>query len=198
MRLMGMLLCFLSITMAAVAKPLILILLTQKWSGAIIFLQIFVFAVIFDPLCTLNLNLLQIKGRSDLFLRLEVIKKIISIAMLLLVVPLGVMAICIMKVIYTQIAVGINTYYTGRLFGIGYWQQMRDFLPYVSLSLVSVMPALALSYFQNNNWIALLAGPMLSGISYLLILNINKDETYLNFVRPYLTKFINKLGIKTK
>lgn len=197
-RLMSMLLCILCITMAAVAKPLILILLTQKWAGAIIFLQIFIFAVIFDPLCILNLNLLQIKGRSDLFLKLEVYKKIISMAMLIAAVPFGVIAICVIKVVYTQIAVAFNTYYTGKLFGIGYWQQMRDFLPYVIYSMMSAVPAAMLSYMQNNSWIALIVGPIVSIAVYLFTLRRVKDEAYLAFLEPMIMKTIEKIRIKSK
>ena len=71
--------------LAALAKPLILTLLTAKWLPSVLFLQVFCFALMFDHLCQLNLNILYVKGRSDLVLRLEIIKKTISISMLVAV-----------------------------------------------------------------------------------------------------------------
>ena len=113
--------------LAALAKPFILTLLTDKWANSIIYLQVFCFAWMFDHLCVLNLNILYVKGRSDLVLRLEVIKKTISISMIIAAIPFGVLAICISRAIYTQIAVIINTYYTGKLYGWGCFDQVCDF-----------------------------------------------------------------------
>lgn len=195
MKLIGMVLCFMCVLLAFIAKPLVLILLTQKWIGAVIFLQVFSFAVMFDPLCSLNLNLLQIKGRSDLFLRLEVIKKTISIAMLLCAVPFGVLAICIMKVIYTQIAVAINTYYTGKLFGIGYLKQLTDFLPYLFYSVLACSVIVVLSFVCSNNWAIIISGILLSTLFYLIILRLRKDDIYLEYVAPIVGRLLSCLRL---
>ena len=71
----------------------------------------------FDHIYPLNLNILYVKGYSNVVLRLEIIKKAIS--MIIAAVPFGVLAICIARALYTQIAVVINTYYTGKLFDLG-------------------------------------------------------------------------------
>lgn len=186
------------ILMAALAEPIILILLGQKWAGAIIFLQIFAFAIMFDPLCALNLNLLQVKGRSDLFLRLEIIKKTISFAILLCAVPIGVIAICISKVIYTQIAVILNTYYTGKLFKLGYWAQMRDFMPFFLYSIISCLPAYLLTLCIPYHWVSSILGGISAVTIYVAILSFTKNATYQEFVQPYLTKAMNFISIKSK
>ena len=85
--------------LAAVAEPFIRLVLTEKWIGVVILLQILCFSYMWYPVHAINLNLLQVKGRSDLFLRLEVIKKIMITVMLCVSIPLGVVAICVGTVI---------------------------------------------------------------------------------------------------
>ena len=156
--------------LAALAKPFILTLLTDKWANSVIFLQVFCFAWMFDHLCVLNLNILYVKGRSDLVLRLEVIKKTISISMIVAAIPFGVLAICISRAIYTQIAVIINTYYTGKLYGLGYIDQVRDFIKYLFYSLISVTPAFLLTYTPLHSLAVLAIGGISACSIYLLLL----------------------------
>lgn len=183
--------------LAVLAKPLIVLLLTNKWAGAIIFLQIYTFAIMFDPICRLNLNLLQVKGRSDLFLRLEIFKKIIAMIILFASIPFGVVAICISKVIYTQVAVAANTYYTGKYFGLGYWQQWKDFLPYIGYSAVSCIPALAMTMFSPWNILNILGGVITATAIYLFILIKINDEVFMEHVYPYYFRLKARI-IKTK
>lgn len=156
--------------LAALAKPLIVTLLTDKWLDAVIYLQIFCFAYMFDHICALNLNILYVKGYSNLVLKLEVIKKAISISMIIAAVPFGVMAICIARALYTQIAVVINTYYTGKLFGLGYVKQVKDFSKYLVLSLIAVIPAFLLTYLNISGIVQLLLGGAIAAILYILFL----------------------------
>lgn len=156
--------------LAALAKPFILTLLTDKWANSIIYLQVFCFAWMFDHLCALNLNILYVKGRSDLVLRLEIIKKTISISMIVAAIPFGVLAICISRAVYTQIAVIINTYYTGKLYGLGYFDQVRDFIKYLLFSLFAVAPAFLLTYSALPSIVVLIVGGILASGIYLLLL----------------------------
>lgn len=155
---------------AAIAKPLVLLLLTAKWTECIIYLQIYCFSIMFDHVCRINLNLLEVKGRSDLFLRLEIIKKTISILILFASIPFGVIGICVSKVIYTQIAVFINTYYTGKLFNLGYLTQLRDFSGYLFKSLIACAPAYLLTFLPLNNILALALGCLSSVLLYYWML----------------------------
>ena len=156
--------------LAALAKPFILTLLTDKWENSVIFLQVFCFAWMFDHLCALNLNILYVKGRSDLVLRLEIIKKAISISMIIAAIPFGVLAICISRTIYTKIAVVINTYYTGKLYGLGYFDQVRDFIKYFIYSLLSVTPAFILTHTTLHPIAVLFIGGISACGIYLLLL----------------------------
>lgn len=156
--------------LASLAEPTILLILSPKWSGAIVFLQIFCFGMMFDHINALNLNLLQIKGRSDLFLKLEILKKSISFSMLIAAIPLGVKAICLVSLIYTQIAIVINTYYTGKLFYLGYMEQMKDYLKYLICSITSCLPAYLLTLFCDIPWLTILLGTMIALCLYYLLL----------------------------
>lgn len=190
--LIMMVVVFGCLLIGSLARPWILGFLTDKWESSIIFAQIFVFAIVFDPISSLNLNLLQVKGRSDLFLRLEIIKKVIGLCILLASIPLGVVAICISKVIYTQIAVIINTHYTGKLFGLGYWQQWKDFSPYFFYAGLACIPSIALAYLCPWYIFSLIVGAISSIILYIWILKISKDSVFHAHVAPMLQKYINK------
>lgn len=174
-RITSMVIFFGMFLMAALAKPLIFTLLTDKWADSIIYLQIFCFAYMFDHICQLNLNILYVKGRSDLVLRLEVIKKTISISMIIAAIPFGVLAICIARALYTQIAVIINTYYTGKLFGLGYLAQVKDFIKYFLFSLFAVLPGYLLSFTSLSSIVVLVVGACMACLIYWFLLHKNKD-----------------------
>lgn len=154
----------------ALSKPLIHALLSEKWMHSVIYLQVFSIAYMFDHICQLNLNILYVKGRSDLVLRLEVIKKTISISMIVAAIPFGVLAICISRAFYTQIAVIINTYYTGKLFGLGYIAQIKDFSKYLIYSIIAVIPAFCLSFCSLNPMLILFIGTSIALLIYCFFL----------------------------
>ena len=88
------------------------------------------------PIHAINLNLLQVKGRSDLFLRLEIIKKIVGVVILCITVPMGLIPMIVGSVCSSLIALVINTHYTGKLIHVGFFKQMGDLLPTGFLSLL--------------------------------------------------------------
>lgn len=194
--LIMMLVVFACMLLASIARPLVLLLLTSKWESAVIYLQIFTFAIMFDPICSLNLNLLQVKGRSDLFLKLEIIKKSIGMLLLCVSIPFGVIAICLSKVIYTQVAICANTYYTGKLFGLGYWKQMLDFMPYLGFSIVACMPAYLLSVFCPIKIVTLVLGVFIAIVLYVYILKTRDDTVFMKHIYPVLLKVY--ISIKKK
>jgi len=114
-RLSSYLIFPLMVGLASLANPLVDLFLTEKWNGTVALLQILCFDWMFDHLSGINLNLLYVKGRSDLALRLEIIKKIIAITILLASIPLGIIGMCLGRVLYSLIATYANTYYTNSL-----------------------------------------------------------------------------------
>lgn len=189
-----MVLVFALMLLAALGKPLILLLLGTKWGEAVIFLQIYSFAMMTDHVTKLNLNLLKVKGRSDLLLRLEIYKKIISFIILFASLPYGVVAICLSKVIYSQIATYINTYYTGKLFGLTYWAQLKDYGPYFLYSILACLPTyLFTGCNQLGNIYILIIGCLVSISLYFMVLNLRKDKVYIEFVQPLICKILKHI-----
>lgn len=189
-KLTSMCIFFCCTLLAALAKPLILFLLTDKWLDAVIYLQVFSFAIMFDHLCVINLNLIKIKGRSDLILRLEVIKRVISFAILFAAIPFGVLGICISKVIYTQIAVYINTYYNGKLFGMGFLSQFNDYSKYLILSLITCALAFIVTLFNLPNLLTILIGSVISVTIYWFLLR--KDDIMKEAQTLFMSKILKR------
>lgn len=132
--------------LAAVAEPLIRLLLTDKWLPCVPFLQICCIDFAFYPIHTANLQAINAMGRSDVFLRLELIKKSYGLAILAASVFLfdSVYAIAWGAVVSTLLAAVVNASPNRRLLGYGYLEQMRDVLPAMGLSLIMFLAVSAL------------------------------------------------------
>ena len=155
--------------LALLARPLIVLMITDKWLPCVEYLQILCFAFMLYPIHALNLNLLQVKGRSDLFLRLEVIKKVLMLALLLIALPFGIRAICISGVIASLLAWIINAYYTGKLIKVGFSHQVTNLLPVIGYTIIMGI-CVYLVQLNFKYYMSKLLWSMLSGIiSYLII-----------------------------
>lgn len=153
--------------LGSVSYPLINVLYTDVWIYAATLLQIIVFAGMWYPIHAINLNLLQVKGRSDLFFRLEVIKKIIGVSMLCITVPMGLEAMCYGNILTSVICLFINTHYTGKLLNLGFFAQMKDLLPSLILSVVMFAACKALSTILGNDFVSLMVSMPVGIIIYL-------------------------------
>ena len=153
--------------LSAVADPFIRILLTDKWESSIYLLQIICFALMWYPIHAINLNILQVKGRSDYFLKLEIVKKVQGIIILCLTVPMGIVAMCYGLVASALISLIWNTYYTKKLIGYGYWAQMRDLLPIFVHSLIMWALVRFIGVMMPTLWLKLLVGILFGMIYYI-------------------------------
>lgn len=153
--------------LSAVADPFIRLVLTDKWEGAIYLLQIICFALMWFPIHAINLNILQVKGRSDYFLKLEIIKKVQGVIILCITVPLGIVAMCYGQIVSSIISLIWNTYYTKKLIGYGYWAQMRDLLPILIHSLIMWALVLLIVNLMPTLWLKLIIG-VLTGMIYYI------------------------------
>lgn len=155
------------IGMSAVSKPLTLVMIGQKWEFSAYLLQIICFAMMWYPVHALNLNLLQVKGRSDLFLKLEIAKKIMGICILCISVPMGIIAMCYFRILSSFLALIINTYYTGKLINVGFLKQMRDIAPTFMLSMIMWVIVLFTIHYIPNIYIQLSVGIITGATFYL-------------------------------
>lgn len=145
--------------MAAVAKPMVISFLTEKWLFSAILIQVLCFSMMWYPVHAINLNLLQVKGRSDLFLKLEIIKKVLTVIVLCITLPMGLIPLCIGTIFSSIISLVINTHYTGKLIHLGFFKQMKDLLPTLLLSLATgAVVYLTVTYIPMESWLALSIG----------------------------------------
>lgn len=168
LRISAFLIFPLMVGLSAVSEPFILLLLKEQWHFAAVILQIISFASMWYPIHAINLNLLQVKGRSDLFLRLEIIKKILGITILCVTVPIGLIAMCYGQIVSSLIALVINTYYTGKLINVGFIRQMKDLTPTLVLVVTMwIIIHFGILPFCSNNIIKLITGIIIGIIYYL-------------------------------
>lgn len=126
----------LMIGMAAIARPMILTLIGEKWEPSVIYLQMLCFVGMFYPLHILNLDILKILGRSDLFLRLEIIKKVLAVPIVLFGILLGIKAMILGMMALTLISYYLNSYWSGRFIGYPFFAQIKDIFPSFLLAII--------------------------------------------------------------
>lgn len=168
LRLSAFLIFPMMLMLSAIADPLVRILLTDKWEGCIILLQIVCFSMMWYPIHAINLNLLTVKGRSDLFFRLEIAKKVVGVAIMCVTIPNGILWMVSGGIVGSMISLVINTYYTGKLIRVGYLEQMKDLLPIFGVSLVMWLLIHASLWLTSNLYIQLPLGILVGAIVYVV------------------------------
>ncbi|TFT39332.1 lipopolysaccharide biosynthesis protein, partial [Proteus mirabilis] len=115
--------------LGAIADPIIPLFLGNEWLPSATLVSILTMGLLLYPIHAINLNFLQVKGRSDLYLKLEIIKKIITTLILIVSIPYGIKAICFGIMIQSYIALFINTYYSGKLGNLSTISQLKMLIP---------------------------------------------------------------------
>lgn len=176
--------CFpMMVAMSALARPLIILLVTEKWESCIILLQLICFSKMWYPIHALNLNILLAVGRTDLSLKLEIFKKIVGLVVMCCFLPFGLVAFCAAGIFANMIHLFINTWYTGKLYGYGFHKQIKDLLPTLGLCTVMYLAIIGANYFVDNLWLQMLIGTVLGigiyiGGSILFKLSEWEDAKY--------------------
>lgn len=182
------------IGLASAAEPLIITLFGQKWIDSIIYFQILCFEGMLYPIHAINLNVLQVKGRSDLFLKLEIIKKTISLMTigLVLIFKLGIIWLLCGSVLNSFIAYFINTYYTKDLINYPIKEQIKDILPsfIISMLMGTIVYYIGI-ILPLNNIIVLIIQILMGIIIYILVNKVIKNEelsTIVNLLKDFFNK----------
>lgn len=159
--------------LAALAKPVVLFLLTEKWLYCAVLMVPLCLSGMWYPVHAINLTLLQVKGRGDLFLKLEIIKKVVGVIILCVTIPLGLYIMCWGMLLSSLISLAINTHYTGKLIGLGYFKQMQDYLPSLLLSLtMGVVVWITIHFLNLSNSFLILIGFTVGLMLYFLMTKI--------------------------
>ena len=166
----------------AVAEPFVITILTEKWTPCVVLLRILCIDWSLDHITLLNLNLLYVKGRTDLVLRLEVVKKTLAVLILVVSMPFGLEALCWGRVIYSIFATIINTYYTHRILKFGIIRQISDFAPYLIASIIiAVVVYFSIGLFSSSI-IQLIAGCIFGAVIYFIISLLFFKSIIMEFV----------------
>lgn len=144
------------IGLAVCAEPLVQLILTEKWLPCVLFLRIFCITYAFYPIHTANLNAIKAMGRSDLFLKLEIIKKTVGIIAILITMWISVQAMAYSFLITTILNQIINSWPNKKLLNYSYLEQVKDMLPQIMLSLVMGAAIYAVSFLHLSASLTLL------------------------------------------
>lgn len=154
--------------LASVAKPMILSLIGEKWLQAASFLQIVCFSSMLYPLHAINLNMLQVQGRSDLFLKLEIIKKVIAVLPIMLGIFINIYWMLIGSVFVGIISYYLNAYYSGPFLNYSISTQIKDIMPSFTIALGCATVVYALSFIPCNH-VIVFSIQLIVGVALLII-----------------------------
>ena len=174
------------IGLIVVAKPLISLLLTDKWLLAVPFMQLACLNRMTMPFSTANNQAVKALGRSDIFLKMEILKKTLGIILVLSIMHISVMAIAISTVIYSIIATLVNIYPNKKLLNYGYKSQFLDVLPFFLMSCFMGIVCYSVFLFNLSNTITLIIQVTLGIIIYIVLSHIFKIEPFyyiLNYIK---------------
>lgn len=155
--------------LAVCGEPLIKLLLTEKWLPCVPYLRVFCFIYVFTVFNTANMNTYRSIGRSDIYLKVEVIRKIVGIAAILATMKISVFAMAIGEIVATLISLAINTYPNKKLLDYGLLNQIRDMLPNIIITLVMGAIVYSLNFLHIDGAITLVLQIILGVVSYLLL-----------------------------
>jgi len=166
--------------MAAVAEPMVITLIGEQWRPSIVYIQLMAFPGVMYPLHALNLNMLQVQGRSDLFLKLEIIKKIIAVPVLVIGVFLGIKIMILGSWITTLIAYYLNSYWSGRFINYSVWEQIKDILPGLGIALIMGVVVVLVGWLLPASYLVKLIVQIVVGaLTVFLMCECFKPKAYL-------------------
>lgn len=184
--------CGVMCLLAAMAKPLVVVLLTEKWLECVVFLQIGCVANLFRPLQVINSCVIRASGKSGLLLKLDLLKKGIGLALLFASMRFGVVAIAWSLVLTNFISLIINIYPNKKLLQYGYLEQIKDIVEIIIIGAIMTGLMLLLTFLPISN-LAILLIQFISGIGvYCLIARICKEESYF-YLKNIIIEMVNKL-----
>lgn len=175
----------------AVSEPLLYCLIGEKWLEAASYLPLICISMSLYPLHAINLNMLQVQGRSDLFLILEIIKKIIALGPLFVGAFIG-----ILPMLYTNILTGIisyflNSYYTGRYLGYSSFKQLKDIAPSYVLAVMIAVPVWFMKYISISYWVILPLQIIVGASIFFVSCKVFRMSEYsevIKILNPFLLK----------
>lgn len=168
----------LMVGMAVIAKPMIMILLTEKWLPLVPFLQIFCASYALWPIHTANLQVINALGRSDIYLKIEIIKKLIGLLILIISIPFGVYAMAYGVLVTGIISTFINSYPNIKLINYSFIEQWKDIFPSLLLSILMGIVIFFIPFIGLSTSLTLFSQVSIGVIIYIGLAIILKLECF--------------------
>ena len=178
--------------LGAISEPLLYCLIGPKWHDAAIYLPLICISSSLYPLHAINLNMLQVQGRSDLFLGLEIVKKIIFLGPLFVGAFVGLLPMLYVNIAVNVMAYFLNSYYSGKFLGYTSWMQIKDIAPSYGVATIVALSVFSLSYLPISNWIILPLQLVVGLLVFLLVCETTRLEEYME-LRELLLSYSQKI-----
>ena len=166
------------ISLGAVAEPLIYCLIGPQWHEAATYLPLICISMAFYPLHAINLNMLQVLGRSDIFLYLEIIKKVIGIVPIMIGIFVDIYWMLIASILIGFVSLYLNSWYTGKALGYTFWKQLRDIAPSFGIAFAIALSVYFLKYLPLSYWIILPMQIAVGAVVCILICRKSQLDEY--------------------
>ena len=177
--------------LAFCADSIVRVILTDKWLPCVLYMQIFCFTYMFWPIHTANLNAIKALGRSDLFLKLEIIKKIVDIVILLFTMRISVKAMAYSMIVTSILGQVINSWPNYKLLNYGYFEQIKDILPSIVLATVMGVLISLIRLLNIAPGFMLLIQMVLGVVIYIYgsyILKLESFEYLLDMIKSFIKR----------
>lgn len=153
--------------MAALARPLILVLITDKWESCIIVTQLMCFAVMIWPIQSLNMSLFKVRNRTDLALKANIVVKIMGVIIKVITLPLGIVAICIGSMTHAVVAISWMAYYAGKFSEFSALKQFKEMSRPLLLSFSMFCLIVFVNSFITNLYLQIVVGGIVGAVFYI-------------------------------
>lgn len=177
--------------LGAISEPLLYCLIGPKWHEAAVYLPLICISGSLYPLHAINLNMLKVQGRSDLFLGLEIVKKTIGLLPLTVCIFYGVLPMLYINLFTGLIAYFLNSYFSGKLLGYSSWMQLKDIAPSYGVASIIAFSIFFLKYLPITYWMILPLQLIFGAFVFFIICRIRKMEEYkeiVNIIHPFIKR----------
>ena len=177
--------------LAAVSEPMLYCLIGPQWHEASTYLPLICLNSTLYPLHAINLNMLQVQGRSDLFLGLEVVKKLIGLIPLAVCVFWGIMPMLYVNLVVGVVAYFLNSYYSGRQIGYSSWMQVKDIAPSSLVAAIVAVSVYYVKYLPASYWVILPLQMIMGAVIFMVLCQLTRNPEYIEMrtmLAPYLRK----------
>ena len=164
--------------LAVSAEPFVRLVLTEKWLPCVPFVYVFCFSYAFYPVHTANLNAIKALGRSDLFLILEIIKKVVGIVAILLTMNISVMAMAYSLVVTSVLSQVVNSWPNKKLLGYSYLEQLKDIFPHMMITLLMGALVYCVKFVIDADALVLITQVLLGVALYIGLSIVFKNESF--------------------